>query len=109
MERFIGRKEEIETLLQSFNALKGTLNVIKGHRRIGKSTLIKELPARDSRVTLRHLTSFPPKVTVTDEQERAAYAEQVKREFNLPYNPPHESWVALMYFIVSQCTRSYTI
>lgn len=109
MERFVGRKDEIETLLQSFNALKGALNIIKGRRRIGKSTLIKELPARDSRVTLRYLTSFPPKKTVTDAQERAAYAEQVKREFNLPYSPPHESWAALIYFIVSQCARSYTI
>lgn len=109
MEHFVGRKEEIETLLQSFNAQKGTLNVIKGRRRIGKSTLIKELPARDSRVTLRYLTSFPPKATVTDEQERAAYAEQVKREFSLPYNPPQESWAALIYFIVSQCVHSHTI
>lgn len=78
MNRFVGRTEEIETLLQSFNASKGTLNIIKGRRRIGKSTLIKELPFHDTKVTLRYLTSPPPQKTVTDEQERIAYAEQVK-------------------------------
>ena len=109
MNRFVGRIEEIETLLQSFNTHKGTLNVLKGRRRIGKSTLIRELPTRDPRVTLRYLTSSPPKKTVTDEQERVAYAEQVKREFNLPYNPPHETWAALFYFIISQCNHSHTI
>lgn len=109
MNHFVGRIDEIETLLQSFNSSKGTLNVIKGRRRIGKSTLIKELPNRCPKVTLRYLTSPPPLKTVTDEQERIAYAEQVKREFNLPYMPPHETWAALIYFIVSQCTHSHTI
>ncbi len=109
MNRFVGRREEIETLLQSFNASKGTLNVIKGRRRIGKSTLIKELPTRDPRVTLRYLTSPPPKKTVTDEQERSAYAEQAQREFNLPYTPPHDTWAALLYFVISQCNQSHTI
>ncbi|WED23613.1 hypothetical protein L3Q72_20475 [Vibrio sp. JC009] len=109
MNRFVGRIEEIETLLQSFNSSKGTLNVIKGRRRIGKSTLIKELPIRDSKVTLRYLTSPPPKKEVSDDEERIAYAEQVKREFSLPYTPPHETWAALIYFIVSQCNKPYTI
>ena len=109
MNRFVGRIEEIETLLQSFNTSKGTLNIIKGRRRIGKSTLIKELPVRDSKVTLRYLTSSPPKKTLTDEQERIAYAEQVKREFTLPYTPPHETWAALIYFVVSQCNDPHTI
>ena len=100
MSGFVGRKDEIKTLLTSFSSKKGTLNTIKGRRRIGKSTLIKELKNRDSRVKLRYLTSLPPKPETTDEEERQAYANQIKREFALAYTPPHDSWANILYFVV---------
>lgn len=109
MTRFVGRKKEIKVLLNSFSDKKGTLNTIKGRRRIGKSTLIKELAKRNKKITLRYLTSLPPKSGTTDVQEREAYAAQVKTEFNLAYTPPHESWQELFYFIISQCVAPYTI
>lgn len=109
MGSFVGRKEEIKTLLSSFSNKKGTLNIIKGRRRIGKSTLIKELKNRDSRVKLRYLTSLPPKPETKDEEERRAYADQIQREFSLPYLPPHDSWKTILYFAVGQCVEPYTI
>lgn len=99
MSKFVGRKEEIKTILSSFDDKKGTLITLKGRRRIGKSTLIKELKNRDKKITLRYLTSAPPKPEVTDEAERKAYAAQVKREFDLPYAPPSQTWQDLVYFI----------
>lgn len=109
MIRFVGRQEEIGKLLDSFNRRKGVLNVVRGRRRIGKSTLIKELPHRREGITLRYLISSPPDDKISDEQERVNYAHQVQTEFQLPYLPPHSTWQALFYFIVDQCIESHTI
>lgn len=106
---FAGRKEEIEQLLSSFNHNKGTLNVIRGRRRIGKTRLIKELPSFGKNVTLRYLTSTPPNPKVSDEEERTHYAEQVKSQFDLPYMPPYSSWRELFAFIGDLCSEKKTI
>ena len=44
MNTFAGRRKEVNQILDTFNPRKGTLNVIRGRRRIGKTRLIKELP-----------------------------------------------------------------
>lgn len=109
MAKFVGRKEEIKKILDTFNTRKGVLNVIRGRRRIGKTTLIKELAYQRKGVTLRYLTSPPPRKDVTDESERQSYAHQVKTEFSLPFMPPHQTWQELIYFIVSLCNDKKTI
>lgn len=109
MSKFVGRKNEIKKILDSFNTRKGVLNVIRGRRRIGKTTLIKELNNQRKGITLRYLTSPPPRKDVTDEAERKTYAQQVKTEFQLNYTPPHDTWQELLYFIVSQCNGRRTI
>jgi len=106
---FAGREKEIQKLLKSFNKAKGTLNVIKGRRRIGKTKLIKHLPVINKRVTLRYLTSSPPNLKVSDADERELYAEQVKSEFNLGYMPPHSTWRELFSFIGDICIESNLI
>lgn len=106
---FAGRKREIETLLNSFNKTKGTLNVIRGRRRIGKTRLIKELPRQKKDIILRYLTSSPPHPDVSDSDERKLYAEQVKTEFSLSYMPPHSTWRELFSFIADMCSQKRTI
>ena len=106
---FAGRKKEIKQILDSFNRRKGTLNVIRGRRRIGKTRLIKELPNFGRNITLRYLTSSPPEARVTDVQERSQYAEQVKSQFELTYMPPHSTWRELFSFISDMCTEKKTI
>ncbi len=106
---FAGRKQEIETLVNSFNKTKGTLNVIRGRRRIGKTRLIKELPNQRKGITLRYLTSSPPHPEVSDNEERALYAEQVKSEFALNYMPPHDTWRELFSFVADMCSQKRTI
>jgi len=109
MNTFAGRRKEVNQILDTFNPRKGTLNVIRGRRRIGKTRLIKELPNHSKKVTLRYLTSLPPSPELTDQIEREQYAEQVKREFKLTYTPPHDSWRALFSFIGDQCRDKHTI
>ncbi|MGI9278883.1 MAG: AAA family ATPase [Endozoicomonas sp.] len=106
---FAGRKKEIKQLLDSFSRRKGTLNVIRGRRRIGKTRLIKELPNFGKNITLRYLTSSPPDAKVTDAEERRQYAEQVKSQFELTYMPPHSSWRELFAFISDLCNEKKTI
>lgn len=106
---FAGRKKEIKQLLDSFNRAKGTLNVIRGRRRIGKTRLIKELPNFGKNITLRYLTSSPPSGKMSDADERQQYAEQVKAQFNLSYMPPHSSWRELFSFISDLCTEKSTV
>ncbi|MET4709335.1 AAA+ ATPase superfamily predicted ATPase [Endozoicomonas sp. NE43] len=106
---FAGRKKEIKQLLESFSRTKGTLNVIRGRRRIGKTRLIKELPVVGRNITLRYLTSSPPVEKMSDSEERVLYAEQVKSQFELSYMPPHTTWRELFAFIADQCSTRRTI
>lgn len=106
---FAGRKQEIKQLLSSFNSNKGTLNVIRGRRRIGKTRLIRELPSAGRNITLRYLTSTPPSIKVSDADERKQYAEQVKDQFSLNYMPPHTTWRELFSFIGDLCATKRTI
>lgn len=106
---FAGRQSEIERILASFNAKKGTLNVIRGRRRIGKTRLIRELANQKKKVVLRYLTSTPPSTQISDEAERSFYAEQVKSEFSLSYMPPHITWLELFEFIADVCLDKNTI
>jgi len=109
MSDFIGRKHELKLILDSFSSRKGVLNVIQGRRRIGKTRLIKELANQKKKITLRYLTSPPPKKEISDKQERKSYAEQIQKEFGLPYLPVYDTWANLIYFIVSQCNDKNTI
>ncbi len=112
---FAGRKREIRLLLDSFNRSKGSLCVLRGRRRIGKTRLIKELAYKEKKgkkgkgVVLRYLTSAPPEPKVTDDQERRLYAEQVKAEFSLSYMPPHDTWRELFSFLADTCSEKKTI
>ncbi len=109
MNRFAGRKIEVERILGSFSSRKGTLNVIRGRRRIGKTRLIRELANQKKKVVLRYLTSTPPDKRMSDEDERLSYSEQVKSEFSLSYMPPHETWIELFAFIADMCRDKNTI
>jgi len=109
MNRFAGRKSEIERIFASFNSKRGTLNVIRGRRRIGKTRLIKELANQKRKIVLRYLTSIPPHAKMTDMDERIAFALQVKSVFSLSYSPPHETWMELFEFIADLCKEKNTI
>ena len=106
---FAGRKKEIKRLLGSFKRDKGTLCVLRGRRRIGKTRLIKELPNNGKNLTLRYLTSAPPQLGISDDHERKLYAEQVKAEFGLSYMPPHNSWRELFSFVADACIEQRTV
>lgn len=106
---FAGRKEEIKRLLGSFKRDKGTLCVIRGRRRIGKTRLIRELPNKEKSLTLRYLTSAPPQSGASDDHERKQYAEQVKAEFGLSYMPPHNTWRELFSFVADACSEKKTV
>ena len=106
MAKFIGRKEEVKLLLDSFRRHKGVVNVVRGRRRVGKTRMIRQLPQLDSTIDFHYLTSSPPNEEVNDKQERQAYAQQVKDVFELNFEPPAATWRELFSFIATEVKRN---
>lgn len=76
MAKFIGRKEELQTLKNLLNKRSASLIVIKGRRRIGKSRLLEEF----SRFTQKSFifSGLPP---VTNDLEDKTTAQSQREEF----------------------------
>lgn len=106
MAKFIGRREEINLLLDSFRRHKGVINVVRGRRRVGKTRMIRQLDEIDKTIDFHYLTSSPPNIEISDKQERELYAGQVKAVFELSFEPPASSWRELFSFIAEQVKRN---
>ena len=81
MNYFIGRKEEISRLKRLNRQKKASLVVIKGRRRVGKSTLIKEFAKNTKFISL---SGLPPSKNLTDQKQRDEFADQLCSQLNLP-------------------------
>ena len=81
MTLFIGRKSEIKRLDRLKELNKSTLVVIKGRRRVGKSTLVKEF-AKGKRFI--SISGNPPASGITAQKQRDEFADQLCTQLNLP-------------------------
>jgi uncharacterized protein len=81
MSIFIGRKEELARLNRLNKQKKSKLVVLKGRRRIGKSTLVKECAKSSKFISL---SGIPPSKNLTDQKQRDEFANQLCTQLNLP-------------------------
>ncbi len=81
MDFFIGRTEELKRLNRLKRLKKASLAVIKGRRRIGKSTLVKEFAKGKKLISL---SGNPPAPGVTEQKQRDEFADQLCVQLGLP-------------------------
>lgn len=81
MNLFLGRKRELERLEHLWELKKASLVVIKGRRRVGKSTLVEEF-AKDKEFL--SISGMAPTEGVTVERQRNEFADQLCLQLHLP-------------------------
>ncbi len=81
MTLFFGRKEELDRLRRLKRLKKASLAVIKGRRRVGKSTLVEEF-AKNKRFI--SLSGIPPAPGITQQKQRDEFADQLCSQLHLP-------------------------
>ncbi len=76
MEKFVGRHEELKDLKRFLDKQTASLIVIKGRRRIGKSTLVEKF-AQLNKVKLYTFVGLPPDEEITAQAQRDEFAAQL--------------------------------
>lgn len=79
---FYGRIEELRLLKETISKPKANLIVITGRRRIGKSTLIKQLANEDLRFL--EFSGLSPNKLTTKQNQLDEFIRQLKSQTNLP-------------------------
>ncbi len=80
MAFFLGRKEELTRLHRLTRLKKANLVVIKGRRRVGKSTLVKEFSKGKKFISL---SGNPPQSGITAQTQRDEFADQLCTQLGL--------------------------
>ncbi len=81
MKRFFGRETELSFLKNLFDKPSSSLVVIRGRRRIGKSTMIKKFAEP---YTFYHFEGLPPTLHTTAITQRHVFAQQLAVQTGLP-------------------------
>jgi uncharacterized protein len=98
MNLFLGRKQELSRLARLKRLKKASLVVIKGRRRIGKSTLVREF-AKGKR--LISLSGLPPAPGMTSQTQRDEFGDQLCVQLGLP-RITFPTWSDAFRFLGSQ-------
>lgn len=78
---FIGRRKELAALELLLKKRSGSLVVIRGRRRIGKSRLIKEFVSDKKSWSF---SGLPPVSGITKERQLDAFSSQISQNLNMP-------------------------
>ncbi len=105
MNRFIGRKDELEALNSRISKKSASFVAIRGRRRIGKSRLIEEFSKKFSKKYL--FTGLPPTVKVTKKEQRLEFIRQMKAQ-GLP-EVSGDDWGDIFWVIGKACERDSVI
>ena len=105
MKFFIGRKEELYRLNRLKRLKKASLVVIKGRRRTGKSTLVKEF-AKEKRFI--SLSGNPPAEGTTEQKQRDEFADQLCVQLGLP-RVTFSTWSDAFRFLNLQIKEEETV
>lgn len=81
MKYFLGRDRELSRLERLKRLKKASLVVIKGRRRVGKSTLVEEFAKGKQFISL---SGLPPAPEITQQTQRDTFAEQLCLQLGLP-------------------------
>lgn len=98
MSLFLGRKQELSRLSRLKRLKKAALVVIKGRRRVGKSTLVQEF-AKDKRFI--SLSGLPPAPGLTQQKQRDEFGDQLCVQLGLP-RVSFSTWSDAFRFLGSQ-------
>lgn len=98
MNFFLGRKQELSRLSRLRRLKKASLVVIKGRRRVGKSTLVQEF-AKNKRFI--SLSGLPPASGMTQQKQRDEFGDQLCIQLGLP-RVSFSTWSDAFRFLGSQ-------
>lgn len=85
MPKFIGRKTELHDLTITAQRPGAKFVVIKGRRRVGKSTLTKQFAKTQKHLRHYYLTGIPPSQTAGAQAELDNFSHQMKTVFKLKH------------------------
>ena len=96
--KFIGRKNELESLEILLKKKSSSLVVIHGRRRVGKSRLIKEFVS-DKKSWV--FSGLPPVPGITKQRQLDAFSTQISQNLNMPKIQVSE-WIEYFTFLGNQ-------
>lgn len=102
---FLGRKEELARLQRLERLKTASMVVIKGRRRVGKSTLVKEFAKGKIYISL---SANPPEPKVTAQMQRDEFADQLCAQLNLP-RVTFLTWSDAFRFLSAQIKDEETV
>lgn len=93
--RFIGRKEELDSLRSLLKKHSSSMIVIKGRRRVGKSRLVAEFAKG---YTFYKFSGLPPTFETTKQNQLDEFAKQLNEQTGIP-KVSVDDWSALFYLL----------
>ena len=105
MVLFLGRKDELHRLARLKRLKKAALVVIKGRRRVGKSTLVQKF-AKGKRFI--SLSGLPPYPGITAQNQRDEFGDQLCVQLGLP-RVTFSTWSDAFRFLSAQIGNDETI
>ena len=109
MKPFIGRKAELKKLRDLYDLQKTSLAVIKGRRRIGKSSLVFEFAKGvSSGNRLFSFTGLAPSEGVSAQSQRDHFGHQLASHLNVPPMTFHD-WTEALNFLAHHLTDKGTV
>jgi len=82
MERFVGRETELSALSNQMDKPTASFVVVRGRRRIGKSTLIKHFA---NPYQLYAFEGLAPSASATAQDQRDEFSRQLAHQTGLPH------------------------
>lgn len=104
MAPFFGRKQELKKLNDLWEKNSSSMVVVRGRRRIGKSTLIEEF-AKGQR--FYEFAGIPPVPGLTPESQKSAFAKQLLKYFD--EIPEKNDWWEYFRFLAKKTDKGRTI
>ena len=105
MKLFLGRTHELNRLGRLKRLKRASIVVIKGRRRVGKSTLAEEFAKGKRFISLSGLTPTPG---ITAQKQRDIFAEQIWLQLKVPH-VTFSTWTDAFHFLSAQINTEETV
>jgi uncharacterized protein len=102
MKNFIGRDLEYQRLKAFLKSPTASFIVIKGRRRVGKSTLVERFS--DEFPQSYTFTGLAPEQGLTAKDQRLEFCRQLALQFNLP-NPQYDDWGDIFWALADRLKK----
>jgi len=102
---FHGREQEIELILKLTKKKAASLVVLRGRRRIGKSSLAEHI---GKAFNFLEFAGLPPEENITAQKQREIFAQQLQRMLKIPL-PRADDWGNLFLILSNNIPKKQTI